>query len=263
MSEIPIFKIRCSAISKIMTDGKDSGGLTDKQTQRLDDLHNQKKLTQNQAEEVVKLINKRDKPAELSAGAKTYCQSWLKEKIYGRRAEIKSKYLEKGNLCEEYAISMLNYLFSKRYAKNEAFFEDEYMTGTPDINAEMIRDTKCSWCVESYPLFDLKVKDDYRYQMLGYMNLTGHKKASVDFCLVNAPEHLIEREARQAAYTSNKTELELYQKYTQLLTFDDIEPSKRVRSFEVLRNETEIQKIKDRVVMCREYIKNLTKRMER
>lgn len=246
-----------------MSDAPDSKPLTAKQNERLQELYAKSKKTDNQAAEIVKLIQKRDKPPELSAGAKSYCQSWLKEQIYGRRAEIKSKYLEKGNLCEDYAIGMLNYLFSKNYVKNEEFFEDEYMTGTPDINAEIIRDIKNSWCVESYPLFDMKVKDDYKYQMLGYMNLTGHKKASVDFCLVNAPDHLIEREARQAAYTSNKTEHELFQKYTHLLTFDDISPSKRIRSFEVLRDDKEIKRIKERVVMCRVYIKELINRMER
>lgn len=246
-----------------MSDPQEAKPLTEKQKETLEKLCAKDKLTPNQEEEKKKLVTKMNAKPQLSAGAKTYCQSWVKEQIYGRRAEVKSKYLDKGNICEDYAIEMLNHIFGKKYVKNEQYFEDGHMTGTPDINAEMIRDIKNSWSVDSYPLFDLKVKDEYKWQMLGYMNLTGHKQASVDFCLVNAPEHLIAREAKQASYDSNKTDLELYQKYTHLLTFDDIDPRKRVRSFMVYRDEEAIQKIKQRVLMCREYIEDLIKRMEK
>ncbi len=262
----PKFKIRCSQISKIMTDDVKTKPLTEPQIKALakldDKIYSGKDLTSNQKEEYEKLITKRDAKPELSAGAKSYCQQWLKEQIYGRRSDIKSKYLEKGNICEDYAIDMLNHIFSKSYKKNEEFFENEYMTGTPDIICEMIRDIKNSWSVDSYPLFDLKVKNEYYWQMQGYMNLTGLKQASVDFCLVNAPEHLIAREAKQASYESSKTDYELYQHYTHLLTFDDIDPRKRVRSFSVAYNQNDVDRIEQRVEMCRVYIQELINRME-
>jgi hypothetical protein len=260
---IPKFKIRCSAISKIMTDDVKTKPLTENQKNRLAELLKKEKLTDNMHKEMNKLIEKEKAKPELSAGAKSYCQQWLKEQIYGRRAEVKSKYLEKGNICEDYAIEMLNYILKKQYAKNEEYFENEYMTGTPDIICDIIRDIKNSWSVDSYPLFDLKVKNDYYWQMQGYMNLTDLKKASVDFCLVNAPDHLIQSEVKRASYTSPKTDYELSQYYTHLLTFDDINPRQRVRSFPVDYNQNDIDKIQQRVEMCRVYIQDLINRMEK
>jgi len=264
--KIPKFKIRCSQISKIMTDDVKTKPLTENQIKNLnkyeEKIYSGKDLTQNQKDEYEKLLIKRDAKPELSAGAKSYCQQWLKEKIYGRRCEVKSKYLEKGNICEDYAIEMLNWIFKKKYVKNEQYFENEYMTGTPDIIETMIRDIKNSWSVESYPLFDLKVKNEYYWQMQGYMSLTGLKQASVDFCLVNAPENLIAKEAKQASYESSKTDYELYQHYTHLLTFDDIDPRKRVRSFPVAYNQNDVDRIEQRVEICRVYIQELINRME-
>lgn len=261
--KIPKFKIRCSAISKIMADDVKTKPLTENQKKRLAELLKKEKLTENQHNEMNKLIEKEKVKPELSSGAKSYCQQWLKEQIYGRCYEVKSKYLEKGNICEDYAIEMLNYIFKKQYVKNEQYFENEYMTGTPDIIDTMIRDIKNSWSVDSYPLFDLKVKNEYYWQMQGYMNLTGLRQASVDFCLVNAPDHLIQSEVKRALYTSAKTDYELFQHYTHLLTFDDIDPRQRVRSFPVTYNQNDVDRIEQRVEMCRVYIQELINRMEK
>ncbi len=114
-----------------------------------------------------KLIEKEKVKPELSSGAKSYCQQWLKEQIYGRRYEVKSKYLEKGNLCEDYAIEMLNYIFKKQYVKNEQYFENEYMTGTPDIIDTMIRDIKTVGLLTVTLFLILKSR----------MNITGKCKA--------------------------------------------------------------------------------------
>ena len=37
----------------------------------------------------------------------TYLEAWLKDHLYKRRTEIKSKYLDKGNISEEYGFTLM------------------------------------------------------------------------------------------------------------------------------------------------------------
>jgi hypothetical protein len=105
------FKIRCSAIGQIMT-------------------------------------NSKAKNETLSQTAKTYLEMWAKEQVYGRRQEIKSKYLDKGNQVEQKGIEFINkHLFPNDFMlKNDIHFDNDYMTGTPDvIMQDLIIDIKSSW----------------------------------------------------------------------------------------------------------------------
>jgi hypothetical protein len=258
--EIPVFKIRASAASKIMANGKGSGGLTDRQKEELADLQ----AKGSKSKKVQELIDKRDKPPELSAGAKTYCKAWLKEQkgFYGRRKEIKSKYLDKGNECEDEAIGLLNKIHLEDYIKNEEFFEDDDLQGTPDIIANLTRDTKCSYDETTFPLFEDFCDDDYYWQGQVYMELTDRPAHSVDYCLIDTPDHLIEREIEFAAYTSPKPDEELREYYYNKMRFTDITSLKlRVKSFCFNRDKEKIQQLRQRVKMCREYIKTLVEKV--
>ena len=43
----------------------------------------------------------------LGKTGETYLQEWLKEQIFGVRKQIKSKYIDKGNLCEDDSIDFI------------------------------------------------------------------------------------------------------------------------------------------------------------
>lgn len=258
MFEVPKFKIRASQASKIMANGKNSGGLTDKQKEELKSLQEKG----SKSKKVQELIDKRDKPPELSAGAKTYCKAWLKEQLYSRRKEVKSKYLDKGNECEDQAIDFLNKIHLEDYVKNEKFFEDEHLKGTPDLIANITRDTKCSYDETSFPLFEDFCDDDYYWQGQVYMELTDRPAHSVDYCLIDTPDHLIEREIKFASYDSPKSDDELRKYYYDKMRFTDITDLKlRVKSFYFNRDNEKIQKLRERVEMCREYIKTLVEKI--
>ena len=104
---IPQFKIRSSASGSIMSGNI---ALSDPQQKKLDTfaakVESGKALTALQSEENDKLINLRDNP-KATKGMMTYCQDWLKEQLYGRRKEIKSKYLDKGNEERTQVLSFL------------------------------------------------------------------------------------------------------------------------------------------------------------
>ncbi|MGD1837834.1 MAG: hypothetical protein ACPKPY_07225, partial [Nitrososphaeraceae archaeon] len=154
------FKIRCSAIGGIMT-------------------------------------KPRKKEDIVSAGSKTYCKKWLTEQIYNRKEEFTSDYIEKGNIMEDNAIDFISdYLGYDSLIKNEEYFENEHMTGTPDVITENeIIEVKNSWNCFTFPLLEDEVPNKgYYYQIQGYMYLTGIHKAKLIYTLMDTPEHLIEKQ---------------------------------------------------------------------
>ena len=153
--EIKEFKIRCSAISKIMT-------------------------------------NPRSKAETLSETCKSYLEEWLKEQIYETRKEISSKYLSKGSEVEALAV---DYYATERglgfILQNIDHFEDDYFTGTPDlILPNEVIEMKASWDCFTFPLFDNEPDKGYWMQANGYMHLTGRTKAKLVYTLQNTPDEL-------------------------------------------------------------------------
>ena len=104
--------------------------------------------------------------------------------------------MQKGIDCEQASIDLLNtaeFRFSKPYIKNTERKSNDWITGECDIydpESRLIRDIKTSWSMYTFPLFDTECKD-YEWQMRGYMWLWDCDTASVDYCLVDTPEHLI------------------------------------------------------------------------
>ena len=273
--EIKPFKIRASQLSKIMGKPRDSGGLTDTQAKNLATLEAKEKRTEKQEQTMLELIAKRDKPEGLSAGAKTYVQGCLKEQLYGRRKEISSKYTQKGNEQEDASIHLLNMYLLESYEKNEEYRENTEIgiCGTPDIVApDLIRDIKTSWDFSTFPLFETSLNQDYYYQAQAYMILFDCNHASVDYCLVNTPDYLIEKEAHSLARDKQISFLEALQHVVPLHIYDeterwnkedfpniktDIPLNLRVKSFSVVRDPKLENRIEQKVKLCREDEKEL------
>lgn len=245
-----------------------SSGLTDTQKNKLSELslkESDGKITEKQREELSLLIFKRDNP-ELSEGAKTYCQTWLKEQIYGRINEFSSKYTEKGNSVESEAIEFVSEQLKWGLVfKNEEHFEDEHLTGTPDIILDdSVHDIKNSWSCFTFPLFNQDVPDkDYGWQLQGYMALTGKEKAGLHYCLMDAPLMLVESEARKIAYKNGESEVsaELYDEVCRDMSYSDVDAKYRRNSFEISRDDSAIQSIRERVELCRQYIESVLKEL--
>lgn len=197
---------------------------------------------------------------ELPTGAKTYLNQWLAEQLYDRKKVFTSKYTNKGNECEDASIDLV----AERYgwglvSKNDAYFENEYITGTPDlILSDTVVDIKNSWDCFTFPLFG-KLNPDYDWQVQCYMDLTGKNKASVIYTLMDAPDELVEKEATILSYKAGYSELEadFYEEVKASMTYSHLPIELRIKRFDVERDEKKIQQIKDRVISCREYIKSL------
>ena len=219
------FKIRASAIGKIMTEP-------------------------------------RTKSETLSETCKTYLREWWVAEKYGRRKDFANKFTEKGNAVEEDSITLLSVADGVVYLKNEQYYSDSYITGTPDIvtDGEVI-DIKSSWDIFTFHKSKLERKLDngYWWQVQGYMALTGKETARVVFCLVNTPKWLINEEKRRYAYR-NGDSIDITDGLDEIdrnMTFSDIPPNERIATFYVTADPGSVAAIRQRVEQCREYLQGL------
>jgi hypothetical protein len=219
------WKVRCSAIGKIMTNPRTKGEL-------------------------------------LSQTAKTYIEEEVLRAKYGVIKPFYSRYTDKGNAVEGQAIEMAAEALELSFIyKNERHFENEFLTGTPDVNTDdILLDVKSSWDATTFPFFATEIPTkDYFFQLQGYMWLTGKQKSLLVYCLVNTPLDMVQDEIRRAHWNANLLEesLDLIDEVQKRHNFDHIPDNRRVKVFEVERDDEVIEQIKERVELCREYYETL------
>lgn len=219
-----------------------------------------------------------------------YITKLFLENKYNRREQFETKYIEKGIKQEEDALTLLARVKKYFFKKNSERLYNEFITGEPDayigksINScKEGFDVKCSWSLWTFPFGEEKLNSDYRYQNLGYMDLTGAEKWTTVYCLVNAPANLILNEKQKLWYKmdcpdhTNEKYVEKVVEIEKNMIFDmvqfkrdnpgfdieckdwcyDIPAKERVIEFVIERDEKEIEKIHDRVEECREWYNKL------
>jgi hypothetical protein len=206
----------------------------------------------------------RSKNEALSQTAKTYIEELAKEHLFGIKRVFKSRYTDKGNEVEEQAIELTEDVLGFEFlTKNEKYFENDYIKGTPDvITTSLIIDVKSSWSGETFPFFETELPNkDYYYQVMGYMWLTGKKNALISYCLINTPEEIVNDEIRRASW--NKYEIEPSEEtindVRSIHNFNHIQKDRRVKAFHVEYNEGVINEMKARIEECRRYFNTLIK----
>jgi hypothetical protein len=204
----------------------------------------------------------RSKSETISATLKTHLNNWYLEKEYGVRTDMTSRYTDKGIQLEDQAIREYNDLFKTNHVKNDEYFEDDFIQGTPDIvSDDEVLDIKCSFSLSSFPALETKCPNKaYDYQLQGYMRLTGKSKAKLVYVLLDTPEDIIVREAKSIMYKEKLPEdfLDiLIEEVRESQTYSHIPIEKRIKIFEVDRNEDIINAIDDKVANAREYLKSL------
>ncbi|WP_334158547.1 hypothetical protein [Achromobacter insolitus] len=168
----PLFKVRCSSLSTIMTDPKTKG-------------------------------------AVLSEGAKTYLEGVAKELVYGYTYCPTAKYMEKGTLVEDQSIALYNSVFFTNYVKNTERRETDFLTGECDIfTGSKIIDIKSAWSLHTFPATAaMGASKEYEWQMRGYMRLWDVDEAEVAYCLVNTPDELVGYEDPDLHYVDHIDEV--------------------------------------------------------
>ncbi|MFM2203245.1 MAG: hypothetical protein RLZZ605_209 [Bacteroidota bacterium] len=231
--------------------------------------------------------------SELAEGVKTHLVDVYVSKRYERFEEITSKFLDKGNATEQNSITIVSRMTKEFYTKNEEFISNDFIQGTPDLykgesinKATHIRDTKSSYSIFTFHRsINKELSDLYYWQVMGYMALTGATKANVDFCLNNTPQHIVQAELRREGYKHPENDVpnwialqlianhvydrktfEAMSDFLGYLPIDDnskaiydgfveVPLKERWFTFEVERNDEEIEKLYTRIKQCRKYIK--------
>jgi len=221
-----MFKVRCSAIGKIMT-------------------------------------SPRAKSEVLSETCKGYLKEWYIEDTFNRHKDLKNQYVQKGLQTEEAGLTLLT-LTQKlgMVKKNEEKFENDFCTGTPDlIHNEIIYDIKSSFDIFTFPYFDTECPSEiYYWQMQGYMWLTGLQSAKLCYVLVDLPEVLQYDLAKKISYDSGfsgEITEEIEESVRTENTYSDIEQGKRIRIFEIERNNIDIARIENKVKECRKFLEEI------
>lgn len=215
------------------------------------------------ASQVGKLMaSPRSKGEVLSQTAKTYIQELVLEHKYGIRKEINSRYLTKGIDVENESIALFEKVHGFDFLyKNEDYFENDYVCGTPDIitNSHVI-DVKSSWTGSTFPFFDTEIPNkDYYYQLQAYMWLTDRKDSILAYCLIDTPEDLVLDEIRKASWNkkeiqiSEQTEYEVRKQHS----FGHIPEATRVRSFLIEYDQEAIDLMKQKIGEAETYYNEL------
>lgn len=206
---------------------------------------------------------------ELAETVKTHLVDKFVSAKYGRETDIQNKYIAKGLQVEEDSITLYSRVKKEVFRKNELNISNEYISGTPDlftgediIHADMVIDIKSSWDIFTFFRTTRdKLNKMYYWQLQAYMALTGAKSSRLVYCLVNTPEALIYDEIRKLQWKMgvlNPETDELFQKAQEetekLLRYDDIPIQERYNEIIIERNEEDIQRIYERVKVCRQYM---------
>ena len=274
--DIPKFKIRASSIARIMTGGRGKGksdkiaeieaklssdeakytalkeGLPSKTTLGV------KIKADKAALEILKIT-----PEELPEGVKTYCENWLKSKLYVKEKTFFSKQAEKGDKTEASSIEYIDNFFGWTQSrkeiveKNTIWKSNEYCQGTSDVVlSNRIIDMKNSYDCFTFPLFERELPNkDYWCQGQGYMWLWHKEDFEVIYTLMNLPEEDIRKEAKYKL-PADATMLD-YEVFRQEFIYSNLDDALKIKRFVFKRDEKFIEAIKVRVEQCQKYIDSL------
>lgn len=248
------------------------------------------KYKQEAIDKLEKLASGKD---ELPPGCITHLEDIFRSQFWGRKRLVYNKCLEKGTIVEEDSLDLLSKIDGTPYWKNEQRFENDFIQGCPDnIHNGTVRDTKSNFDLDTFDKAELTKL--YEYQVKAYMWLTGSSKGELCYCLVNTPYHRLKAEEKSLFYAMGQPEetdsvwIENVCQLERNMIFDmvafrkeypnadlmhgrifqigdvtrtiewqaDIPPKFRIKRFPVTLEEKDIEAIKRRVTMCREWLVN-------
>lgn len=270
----PIFIARCSQLGKLMTNPQTKSPLekyNDKVKQIAEgeekyklmkpELKTAVKLYENLAkwDEELKVLEKTKDNIHLSETAKSEVIVWMKEQLYGNYHDFSTKYTVKGLLCEDDAISFAaSYYKWGNVKKNTDRKTNEFLTGECDVElSKSIADIKNCWSEKTFPLMDTDIPiDGYGWQGLGYLDLWNKQTFQLTYCLMDAPEILVDQEARRKQYELGLDELdfELWEEVKKRMTFSHLHADLRIKSFYTERDNSLIESAYERIEYIRKWI---------
>ena len=269
---LPVFKISCHAIGQIMTARKtkttaekiqDLQFLISETETKYGEAKEGSKVKINLATKLHKLSDEltiletcvSDSDFDLSETAKTYCDNWLKSRLYDKKKTFQSKYTDKGLQTEDDAIEYLCETLDWGFAvKNDVRKPNDFLNGECDVLlSDTVIDVKSSYDCFTFPLFQSEIPNtDYEFQLLGYMHLYNKKKAELIYVLMDMPEEMIRKEA--FFKLGKEYTIEEYSAFEEERKYSHLPDYLRIKRFTVAFDSEKIEAIRNKVIECRRYI---------
>lgn len=194
--------------------------------------------------------------------------------LYGRKTDLTTKEMTKGKQVEDESIMLFSQVEGEMFIKNQELLKNEYFLGHPDIysgksitTATQVHDIKSSWSLDTFmPKLIEGAESSYIAQLNVYFDLTGAKEGSIAYCLVSAPDNIVEAEKRKLLYSMNvATELspeylEAAEELERNMIFEDIDYRERVIKIPVQRDDELIEKMKSKVPVLRQWLSDFHKK---
>ena len=193
---------------------------------------------------------------------------YMKE-VWGFEKQVTSRQMEKGEYCEPEGIKRVcDQLYNGiPYLKNQTRFENEYICGTPDLNASLhsrVHDIKSCWDLDTFMNAEMTASNEA--QIRGYMWLLGYGSGQIDKVLISAPEHIYHREMSYLEKRLGDRDLDpsdekAIEEFTALelsLNYDRVPEGSRIKSFVVTSDPSFIEKVKKEAIIWRNELKYMT-----
>jgi hypothetical protein len=217
----------------------------------------------NLSDKVDRLKPMKDIP-NLSSTCKRRLAQIYTEETTGRVKDIESMYIEKGLKTEEDSITLYSLRTGTMYKKNKERISNEYVSGEIDFDddpQDMVIDTKSSFDIFT---FDATVAQGIRflYEWQGhcYMWLKNRKNFRLAYCLNNTPGEILEKLYKRLLYSFVGSEQD-YKEACELLkqkhTYDDLPLERKIRVYDLKRDDEKIELAKSYVPYFRDYLKSI------
>ncbi len=268
------FLISASSISQIMTRPKGCTDLTPSQKENFARLQSKEELNEKEKTTLSVLMAKKERfnNPPLSQAAKKYMvtrYSWDKYNRGTLPVNEKSSCLIKGNDLEEDAVKMLSKRDRTKYIRGQEFISNDFIFGRCDIYSperKKVVDIKVAWGIHSYlPNHITELSTKYWMQMQGYLELYDLEVGEVCWVLLNTPPFLLDREKTKFTekYMTGEIDAEKFEENMERLDlnydYSQIPTTRKVITFVVKRERGFMQKVYEKVGLCREWMAEFDK----
>jgi len=182
----------------------------------------------------------------LSETAKSYIKTKAKEDYFGYSTHLQTKPMLKGTDWEEESIALVNQVKGTFYVKNKDRFDNEFLTGEPDIILDnSIIDIKTSWSLDTWPATPEEgINAQYEWQIRGYLWLLDKPVGYLIYCMIDTDDVLL-------GDWDNKF----------IHKVSHIDPAKRITVLEYQRNTINEEMMVEKLTAATEYYNEYTNQL--
>lgn len=184
------------------------------------------------------MVQPKSKSEVLSETAKSYIKTKAKEDYFGYSTHLQTKPMLKGTDWEEESIALVNQVRGTFYVKNKERYENEFLTGEPDIILDdSIIDIKTSWSLDTFPATqDEGANKEYMWQLMGYCWLMNKTQAELIYCMIDTDDVLLSDWDNRFIHKVSH-----------------IDPVKRITCLKYEMNSDYINQMKEKLIAATEY----------